>query len=228
MGAWSGRQLAGLGGVASAILFLVSFLLPGKPPKFADNPLQVVAFFHDHHNKVLVGTVLGEIAVVLLIVVIAHVALHLRAAGQPPLAAVFLVSGTATAGILGVGIGIFGALGQLTVGGLVSAGAVQPLYKLLQFIQIPWYWATCAGVVCIGMAASRGVYPRVVMMLNAALAVLLVLGGVSVKATGAFAAGTGAFAMVASFVGVVFTLELGALLWMRAPEHAPAPAHAPV
>jgi hypothetical protein len=222
MGAWSARQQAALGAVAAAVFLIVGFLLPGSPPNYAASPLEVVPFFEDNHKKVLIATVLVEIGVLLLIAVLAQLAMVLRAAGEATLAAVVGIAGAASVAILGSGIALFGALGQLATQSADDRAAVRPLYQLIQFAQTPWFWTTLAVVVSVGLAATRGVFPRWAGPVNGVIGVLLVLGGISVKASGVFAAGTGLFCMLGGIAFLVFMLELGFLLWKSEAMALPA------
>jgi hypothetical protein len=221
MGTFSKAQQAAVGAVAAVVLVFIGFVLPGSPPKFAATAPKLIAYFHDHHSRVLIGTVLIEIGVLLLVLVLPHVVAHIRAAGELELAPVAAVAVAATLAILGIGAALFGAIAQLAVKD-DTQGAVRPAYELIAFIQIPWYWTSLALVVAVALAASRGVFARWVVPVNAVIAVLLVLGGISVKASGVFAAGSGVFCVIASFAWLVFLLELGLLLWRSEPRTVPA------
>lgn len=225
MGTWSARQLAAVGAVAATVLFVVGFSILGSPPKFDADTLKIVGYFHSHHKKVLVSTVLCEIAVAIMVGVIAQLAVLLRDAGQRAHAAVVGIAGAASLGTIGVGLGLYGGLAQLATFGQ-EASAVAPLYRLIQFIQVAWFWTTLMMVATVALAAWNGVFPRWVAGANGIIAVLLALGGVSVKGDGAFAAGTGAFCMIGSIAFLVWVLHLGALFWGRTQE-APAAAMSP-
>lgn len=221
MSPWSARQLAALGAVAATVLFVVGFLLPGSPPKFGADTLKIVGFFHDKHKKVLVSTVLIEAAVAIMIGVVAQLAVILRDAGHRAHAAVVGIAGAASLGSLGVGLGLYGGLGQIATF-RQEAGAVAPLYRLVQFIGVAWFWTTMVLVLAVALAAWKGAFPMWVAAANGVIAVLLVLGGISVKAKGAFAAGSGAFAVIGSVAFLVWVLHLAVLFWPR-PKAGAAP-----
>jgi hypothetical protein len=225
MGPWSARQLAALGAVAAAVLLVVGFLLPGSPPKFSADAFKIVGYFHDKHKKVLVSTVLVELGVALMVAIIAQLAVLLRDTGHRANAAVVGIAGAASLGALGVGVGLYGGLAQLATFGQ-EATAAAPLYRLIQFIQVAWFWTTLAMVLAVALAAWKGAFPMWVAGANGVIAVLLVLGGISVKGTGAFAAGTGAFSMIGSVAFLVWVLHLAVLFWGK-PQPAAAPMATP-
>jgi hypothetical protein len=74
------------------------------------------------------------------------------------------------------------------------------------------YWITLLGILSVVVASRRGVFPGWAMWLSAVLAVLVALGGISVKASGAFAAGTGPIANLAFGAALVYLIEVGVLL----------------
>jgi len=222
MGSWSARQLAAVGALAATVLFVVGFSLAGESPSFDDDALKIIGYFHSHHKKVLVSTVLCEIAVAVVVGLIAQLAVMLRDAGQRAHAAVAGIAGAASMGTLAVGLGLYGGLAQLATFGQ-EASAVAPLYRLIQFIQVSWYWMTLVLVLAVAHAAWNGALARWVAVVDGIIAVFLVLGGISVRGEGAFAAGTGVFPMLGGLAFLVWVIHLGVLFWGRAQE-APAAA----
>ena len=214
MGPWSARQLAALGAVAATVLFVVGFGLYGSPPKFDANAAKIAVYFHSHHQKALVATVLVEMGVAIMIGVIAQLAVLLRDAGQRGHAAVVGIAGAGSLSILAASVGIYGGLAQIATFGQESI-VDGPLYRLVQFIVVGWFWITLVMVIAVALAAWNGAFPRLVAGANGLVAVLLVLGGISVKAKGAFAAGTGAFAIIGSVAFLAWVLHLAVLLWQR-------------
>ena len=91
-------------------------------------------------------------------------------------------------------------------------GLARALYQLDQFAGIPMYWLSLLLFGSV-MIAARGVFPRWALWFSAILAVLIVLGGLSVKADGASRPGTGLFANLGFGAALVFLLEVGMLLW---------------
>jgi hypothetical protein len=226
MGPWSARQLAALGAVAATVLFVVGFGLYGSPPKFDANAAKIAVYFHSHHKKALVATVLVEIGVAIMIGVIAQLAVLLRDAGQRGHGAVVGIAGAASLSILAVAAGIYGGLAQIATFGHESI-VDGPLYRLVQFIVVGWFWITLVMVIAVALAAWNGAFPRLVAGANGLVAVLIVLGGISVKGTGVLAAGTGAFSLIGTIAFFAWVLHLAALLWDKPKPAAAAPMTTP-
>jgi len=213
MGGLSARRLAAVGAVGVVVLWVVGFFLAGSPPKFNDSPDKIALFFNDHHKAVLIASVMVAIGIAFYLGVMAQLTIELRGAGQRTLAAIVGLGAAASAGLFAIGDGLYGVLSQAAVEPGGDPGLLKALYQFDQFAGVPMYWLVLVVVIPVTIAASRGVFPGWSMWLNALIAVLLVLGGISVKASGAFAAGTGAFAQIAFLAAMVFLLELGALFW---------------
>jgi len=219
------RQLATAGAVVAAVLLLIGGLIPGQPPDFNAAPLKIVAFFHDHHKSELVATILIEVAVAFLIALVAQLAVLLRDAGHRANAAVVGIAGAASLGTIAVGAALTGGLAQLAMfSGEATAAA--PLYRLIQFLQIGWAWTTLMMVLALAHAAWIGAFPRWVSGANGIIAVFIVLAGISIRGSGAFAAGTGAFCVIGAIAFLVWVLHLGVLFWFQ-PQASAAPAVAP-
>jgi len=212
MGNWSERQLAAVGAVAAAVLLIVGFGLFGKSPDFNADAVKIVNHFHSHHKKILVGTVLAEIGVAILVAVFAQLAVLLRDGGHRALAAVTGIAGAASLALLAASVGLVGGLAQIATFG-PEAGAVAPLYRLLQFLSVGWFWTTMVMVLTVVLAARQRTFGPWFALANGAVAVLLVLGGISVKGDGAFQAGTGPLCVIASIAFIAWVLHLSLLFW---------------
>ncbi len=209
----TGRQLAGVGGFAVVALWVVGFFLAGKPPKFAATPETIAAYYADHHKQVLIAVILVAIGLAIYLCVMAQLSLLLRGAGQRSLAPVILVGAAASAGLFAVGDALYGVIAQAVVAPGADPALAKALYELDQFAGVPMYWLALLPIVSVALAAHRGVFPAWVAWLTWLLAVLVALGGITVKASGAFAAGTGPVAVVAFGAALVFLLEVGILLF---------------
>src|SRR5438477_500766 len=93
--------------------------------------------------------------------------------------------------------------------------SVSPLYRLTQFVFIGFTWMMVAVVASVALAVWRGAHVRGVAAANGLIAVLLVLGGISVRGSGALAAGTGALSWIATIAFIAWVLHLAAVFWMR-------------
>lgn len=222
MRAWSPRQLAAIGCLAAGTILIVGFAICGSSPKFDDDGLKIVGYFHDNHKTVLVSLVLVEIGVAFLIVLFSQLASTLRQAGQGAEASIVVIAGAASAGTLAIGYGLFGGLSQVATFGQ-EAAAVPPLYRLIMFVQVGWFWSTLVLAGAVALAAWNGAFPRWAVVTNGIVAILFLLAGISVKGTGALAAGTGALASIGAIAFVIWVLHLGVLFWWK-PQTATAAA----
>jgi hypothetical protein len=213
MGGMSGRRQAAVGAFAVVALWLIGFFLSGKPPKFDDPPSKVVDYYSTHHKSVLIAVILVAIGIVVFLVVACQLSLYLRGAGQRSLAPVVLVAAAAMAGLFSVGDALYGVIAQAVVVPGADPGLAKALYQLDQFAGIPMYWLSLLLFGSVMLAANRGVFPRWALWFSGLLSILAILGGLSVKADGVFAAGTGLFANLGFGAALVFLLEVGILLW---------------
>jgi hypothetical protein len=220
MGGWSSRQAA-LGAFAVVILWLVGFFIAGTPPQFAAPPEKIVHYYVTHHHQVLIAVVLVAIGIVVYLAVLAQLSLLLRGAGERSLAAVVMLATGASAAVFAIGDAIYGVITQVVQMPGADPGLAKAFYELDQFAGVPLYWLVLANVVAVAIAGHRGVFPRWTVWLNAVFAVLIALGGISVRASGLFAAGTGHVANLAFAAALVFLLEVGILLSRPGPVGAP-------
>ena len=212
MGNLSNRQLSALGAVAATVLFVVAFGLFGESPNFDADATKIISHFQDHHKRILVATVLAEIAVAVMVAVIAQLAVLLRDGNHRALAAITGIAGATSLGLIAAGVGLNGGLAQVATFG-AEAGAVAPLYRLIQFILIGWFWTTMVIVLCVVLAARSRTFGPWFALANGAVAVLLALGGISVKGEGALQAGTGPLCVIATIAFLAWVLHLALLFW---------------
>jgi hypothetical protein len=217
MGGMSGRRQAAVGAFAVVALWLIGFFLSGKPPRFGDPPEKVVDYYSSHHKQVLIAVILVGIGIAVFLLVISQLSLYLRGSGQRSLAPVVLVAGAAMMGLFAVGDALYGVIAQAVVVPGADPGLAKVLYMLDQFAGIPMYWISLLLFGSVMPAANRGVFPGWALWFSGLLAILAILGGLSVKADGVFAAGTGLFATLGFGAALLFLLEVGILLW-TAPE----------
>ena len=206
------RRQAGLGALAVVVLWLAALLGAGAPPAFDASPVEVASYFHDHHRAVVVGGVLFAAGLAIYLGVLCALTIFLRGAAQRALGQLVANGGITAAAVMAGAVVLWGALGELAVTGN-DPGLVRDLYELDQFAAVPVCWLTLVAVYAVTLAGHRGVFPTWSVWLNGAIGALLVLGGISVMATGLFAAGTGLFAVAGFLASIVFVAELGVLLW---------------
>jgi hypothetical protein len=211
MGGVSGRQYAAAAGALFVVLFVIAQLIQGNSPMLDDDPATIAAFFHDNHRALLVAAVLEGIAVALLLTFTVGVALMLRDAGHTTLGGVALAGGVAAAAIGAVVDGIFVGITQ-AVSQEADLGVIRTLYDMDAFLTGRVFWVLLALVLPLLLAGWRGVLPRWTVWLNTIVAILFVLGGVSVKAQGAFSPYSAVpFLAFLAFLG--FILGTSVVLW---------------
>jgi len=219
MGGRSGRQLAAIGAWAVVALWVIGFFLAGKPPKFDGTPESVVHYYSSHHKEILIASILVAIGLAVYLAVLAELAAYLRASGQWSLAAAVIMGGAASAGLFAVGDALYGVIAQAVAAPGADPGLAKALYMLDQYAGVAMYWLVLVVIGSVAIAAARGVFPRWALWLTVLFAVLVALAGFTVKASGAFAAGTGPIANLGFGAALVFLLMVGVLLWgAREPE----------
>jgi hypothetical protein len=215
------RQLAAIGAFGVVALWIIGFFLAGKPPKFDGTPGSVVGYYADHHKQILIAAILVAMGLALYLTVLVQLASYLRDRGQWSLAALVLAAGAASAGLFAAGDALYGVIAQAVAAPGADAGVAKALYMFDQFAGMAMYWLVLPIILSVTVAAARGVFPRWAVWTSGLFAALVALGGICVKADGAFAAGTGPIANLAFGAALVFLLEVGLLLW-NAAEAAPA------
>jgi hypothetical protein len=110
-------------------------------------------------------------------------------------------------------------------------GTLRAFYQAAHFmLSVPISWIALFLALPLTRVAIAGAFPRWVAPLNGLVAVLLVLGGISVRGSGALGVGTGVLPMLANLAFAVLLLEIAVLLWRSAPAGATftRPAATPV
>jgi hypothetical protein len=215
------RRWGAVAAFATVILWIIGFFIAGKPPAFNAPAATVVDYFRSNHKEVLIGAVLVAIGILLYLFAMSQLRLVLRGAGQRSAATQVGLCAGASAALFAVGDAIYGTLGQAVQDPEADAGVAKTMYQLDQFAGMPMYWIVIGIVFAVTTAVIRGLFIRLAVVLNSLIVILLILGGISVKASGAFAAGTGFFASIAFAAALVFLVEVGILLWTaKDPEPA--------
>jgi hypothetical protein len=216
MAGLSARRLAAVGSVVVVALWAVGSFLSGRPPAFAASSPAVAGYFHAHHDKVLIASVLVAIGIAVYLGVLAQLRVELRGTGQRTFASILGLGASASAAVFAVGDALQGTLGQAASVPGRDPGVLRALYQLDQFTAVPEYWLVLVIVIPLTLAGALGAFPRWTAWASGALGVLIALGGISVKASGLFAAGTGLLAHIAFLAVLAFLLEAGVLLWTMA------------
>jgi hypothetical protein len=208
----SERRWGALAAVVTVVLWVIGFNLSGTPPKFDASAESIAEYFHSNHKSALIAIVLVAIGIVFYLFAMAQLVVVMRDAGQPSLGALAGLCAAASAGVLAIGDAIFGTLAQAVEDPEATPGVAKAAYQLDQLAGIPLNWIVIGIVFAVSAAILRGLFMRPALILNSVLLILLVLGGIAVKANGVFSP-TGWAASLAFIAAMVFLLEVGLLLW---------------
>jgi len=204
-------RLAPLTGLLFAALLLIVLLVTGNgEPKATDSTAKVVAYWHAHHSREMLGSLLGSLAAVSLIWFGAALFAHLRRAeGDPGRLSALALAGFTIAGVGGL---IFGALGFTAadiadhVPNDVPASVLQTISALGFDMFLPFAGGILIALLATGLVALRhGALPGWLAWLG------IVIGVVSFTPAGFFAV----YALLA-WVAITAVVLYGA-------QQAPAP-----
>jgi hypothetical protein len=216
MSGWTTGRLGAAAGVSFIVLTVIGDALAGSMPSTDDSGAKIATFFHDHHRAVVTGAVLTGIAAPLFLAFASALALRLRAAGPGLAPAVFF--GWAVVGVtLGVvADALYGALARIG-----NPSLAKSVYSVDGFVTAKSFWFATAAIVAAGWG-SRRVLAQWYGWLSLAAAILVAIGGLSLRAKGFFAplGGMSGISFLALLVWVVATCVV---LW-REPVPAAVPA----
>ncbi len=224
--ATSMRRLAAIGAFVFVVLNAVCFMLPGEPPGFSDPGAKIIGFIQDNHKQLVIAAILLFVAAVILVGVLAQLVQCARDAGRDDSAAAIGIASAAGVTLFTLGVSLYATLTQIGING-TDAGTIRAAYQMSQFVFTGLTWITLALVLAMTRAALHGVFPRWSIGLNTLIAIGLFLAGISIRGGGVLEAGTGAFAIIGFVATMALFVEIGVLLWISAPEHAPARVAAP-
>ena len=219
MRTWTIGRIGAACGVAFLALNIVGNALPGSPPGTDDTEAKIASFFHDHHRAVVWGTILTGLAAPFFLGLLTALALRLRQAGLGSAAAAVFGLGTAGITIGVVSDGLYGALAR--IGEQENAAFAKSAYEIDGFLAAKSFWFAAAVAVVAGWSARR-VLPQWWAVVSVAAAVLLAIGGASLRAKGFFAP-LGGMSGIAFLALLIWVLATCFVLW-REPVAVPAPA----
>src|SRR5881275_3345645 len=193
-----GRRWDAATGIGFAIFSIVALALPGTPPKADDPTSKIASFLGDHRKEVLVGNFLFGIAAIFFVWWLGTLRSYLRSAegGEGRLSAAAFGGGVAGVVLLLAGAAVLNAVSfKLAMAGFGFA-------------------AFFAAVACSG--ARSGALPPWAYWSASVVAVIQVLGGISLFAqSGAFVSG-GAFAgFIAPGVATLWVVAVSVLMMSR-------------
>jgi hypothetical protein len=221
MASWSAQRQAAAAGIGFVVLLVISSAFIGSPPKFDASAEKVTSTFHDDHRRILIGLLISGAAIPFFIWFLAHFVAAVRAAGERALAFAILFGAIGGGAIAVSGDAVLATLAQsASTGG--DPGTIRTLWQLNGMLGGRFEWLLLAAVLATGVAALRGAVPGWLGWISWAAAVLLLLGAVSIKASGAFSPNN-VFAFL-GFIGfLVWTVSSSVALWRAAPSTSEAP-----
>ena len=215
-----GRRWDAATGIGFAVFTVVAFVLPGTPPKGDDSILKVTGFLVNHRTDILVGNFLLGVGAIFFLWFNGTLRSYLRSAegGEGRLSAAAFGGGVAGVVLLLAGAAVLNAVSfKLAKAGLVSPQLVRAVFDASSalFAMAGFGFAAFfAAVACSG--ARSGALPPWAYWSASVVAVIQVLGGISLFAqSGAFVSG-GAFAgFIAPGVATLWVVAGSVLMMSR-------------
>ena len=219
MSGWTTGRLGAAAGVSFIVLTVIGDALAGSMPSTDDSGAKIASFFQDHHRAVVSGAVLTGVAAPLFLAFASALALRLRAAGPGLASAVFF--GWAVVGVtLGVVTdALYGALAR--IGSQGDTSLAKSTYIVGGFVAAKSFWFVTAAILVAGWG-SRRVLAQWYVWLSLAAAILVAIGGLSLRANGFFAP-LGGMSGISFLALLVWVLATCVVLW-REPVPAAVPA----
>jgi hypothetical protein len=207
------RPLAALAGLAFVVLLVGGGVVHGSSPGLNATATQIASFYRAHHSAVVVSILMAAVSSVLLIFLAASVAAELGASGRRVAAGTLLASITAASAVAVLSGGVEIGLAQAAVHS-PAPGFLHGAYVLAISLYPVGYLFVALAMAAV-VLGGRGRLPVWFLWLSAIVAVLNVLGGVSVASSGFFASNDGG-AIVFAGVGLsVWVLAASWILWRR-------------
>jgi hypothetical protein len=217
MASWLNQRNAAMGGILAMVLLVVGQVIYGRPPKFSASQGSVVDFYTHHHRTVLIGLILIGVAIPLYVWFIAYLAVAVGGA----LGAAVALGALLVAAAAGVGDVLSLTLSRSITAGS-DAGAIRLTYEGATLAYTRLFWAAIAVAIPLAIAASKGALRSWVVWVAWLQAILMLLGGLSLKTAGFFSpvGGMATIAYAAYFIG---TAAFALALW-QASSATPRPA----
>lgn len=213
-----GRRFDALTGVGFAVVALVSFLLPGPPPKANAPPQKVVSYFTDHRGSILAADFVLFVAALLFLWFLGALRSYLRAAegGEGRLSSAAFGGGVVGIGLLMAAVGVVnGAAFKVAQAG--DQLLVRGLYDVSNGVLTgaAFGFAVLLAASSCSAARSRAFAPWVCWS-GSVVAVLQVISGIALFAkSGLFAVG-GAFSFIAPLTALVWVAAVSVVMFQRA------------
>jgi hypothetical protein len=216
---FSHRRLAALAGLAFVVLLVGGGVIHGSSPGLDATAAQIGNYYRDHHSAVLLSLLMAAVASVLLIFLTATVAAEFVASGRRVAAGTLLASITAASAVAVLSGGVEVGLAQTAVHA-PAPGFLRGAYVLTVSLYPTGYLFVALAMAAVALGGG-GELPLLFAGLSAVVAVLSVLGGVSVGYSGFFASNDGGAIVFAGIGLSVWVLAASWILW-RLPQPAAA------
>ena len=198
MGSAVNQRQGAICGIAAVVLLLIGNLIYGQPPKFAASAAKVTSFYQDHHRTMLIGMVLTGIAIPLYVWFLATVAIRGSLGAAVGLGGL-LVAAAATAGDVLIATTTHAA----TLGG--NPQTIRFAFEASSIAYGRLLWGAVAVAVALALAVRAGALRSWLAPVLYVQAVLMLLGGLSLKSSGFFSptGGMSVIAFIAYFLGTL-------------------------
>jgi hypothetical protein len=208
-------------GVLFVVLAVAAFLVTGDVPKVNDGPDKLVSFYDGDRGRVLTGTVIFGLAMIVLGWFIGTIAFILREAGQSRLGAIGVALGGAFLGAQAVVIAIVGAL-SMNIAAAGDAGVIQALNSTQWAIDAVsgFFLGGTIAAASIGLVRARIIEERIGWGGGVAV-VAAVLHGTNWAKDGFWSPG-GGWTIITIVVALLWTLMTSVMLFRAASPSASA------
>jgi hypothetical protein len=212
MRTWSLERIGALAGVLFIVFNIVGNAIAGSPPGTDEPATEIASWFTSNHRDVVVGAVFTSIAAPLFLLLLAALALRLRALGQGASAVAVFATGSAAITLGAVADSVYGVLGRIAPS--ADARTVQALYQADGFLTARAFWFAAALTLLVAWTVWTAL-PQWYAIASLVEGVLLVLGGIALKTAGFFSP-LGGMTFIA-FIGLlVWTLATAWIVWTAA------------
>jgi succinate dehydrogenase/fumarate reductase cytochrome b subunit len=215
-------------GIVFVVLFIVSYLIYGSPPKIGASTSDITSFYDGDRGKILTAMVIFGVAIVFLFWFVAAIASALRDVGKGGWGSATIAAGTALGTVFLVLVALNAGLAY-SIAGYGDEGVITALSDMSWIIGVTVSYpaALLIGAASIGLLGTRLV-PSWYGPVGILAAILILLGGTT-WATSGFWAADGAYSQwISPIIAMAWIAVTSGLLYMRAPSTAVAPERAAV
>jgi hypothetical protein len=210
-------------GIVFVVLFIVSYVIYGTPPKVGASTSDITAFYVGDRGKILTAMVLFGLAVVFLLWFAAAIASALRDVGKAGWGSATIAAGTALATVFFVLIALNAGLAY-SIAGYGDEGVLTALSDMSWIIGVTVSYpaALLIGAASIGLSGTRLV-PTWFSPIGILAAILVLLGGTTWATSGIWAADGAYSQWITPIIAMAWIVTTSGLLYVRSPATATAP-----